>query len=60
MTGGGPGGSTETISVYTYQTYMRYLDFGYGSTLAFATVAILAIVAAGLYGLIVSRNERTF
>ena len=31
MTGGGPGGSTETLSVYTYRTYMRYLDFGYGA-----------------------------
>jgi multiple sugar transport system permease protein len=28
LTGGGPGGATETVSIYTYQTYMRYLDFG--------------------------------
>jgi multiple sugar transport system permease protein len=60
MTGGGPGGATETISVYTYQTYMRYLDFGYGSALAVATVAILAITAGGLYRLLMTKYERIF
>jgi multiple sugar transport system permease protein len=60
MTGGGPGGATETVSVYTYQTYMRYLDFGYGSALAVATVAVLAVFAAFLYRLLVSKHERTF
>ncbi len=34
MTGGGPGGSTETVSLYAYQNYFRYLDFGYGSAIA--------------------------
>jgi multiple sugar transport system permease protein len=60
MTGGGPGGATETMSVYTYQTYMRYLDFGYGSALALATVAILAVTAAALYRLLVTKYERLF
>ena len=60
MTGGGPGGATETISVYTYQMYMRYLDFGYGSALAVATVVILALVASALYRLLVTRYERIF
>jgi multiple sugar transport system permease protein len=60
MTGGGPGGATETISVYTYQTYMRYLDFGYGSAIAVATVAMLAIAAGALYRLLVTKYERTF
>jgi multiple sugar transport system permease protein len=58
MTGGGPGGATETVSIYTYQTYMRYLDFGYGSALAVATVVILAITAAGLHRLLLTRYER--
>ena len=31
MTGGGPGGATETVSLYAYRNYFRYLDFGYGS-----------------------------
>jgi multiple sugar transport system permease protein len=57
MTGGGPGGATETLSLYAYRTMMRYLDFGYASTLATATVAMLAVVAAGLYFLIARRHE---
>ena len=60
MTGGGPGGATETISVYSYQTYMRYLDFGYGSALAVATVAILGFTAVTLYRLLVTKYERIF
>jgi multiple sugar transport system permease protein len=58
MTGGGPGGSTETVSVYTYQTYMRYLDIGYGSAQAAATVAILAIASLILYWLLLRRYAR--
>jgi len=34
MTGGGPGGSTETISLYAYRSFYRYLDFGYGAAVA--------------------------
>ena len=45
LTGGGPGGATETLSVYAYQTTMRYLDFSYGSTIAVALVIVLALVA---------------
>ena len=45
LTGGGPGGATETISVYAYQTTMRYLDFSYGATIAVALVAVLAVIA---------------
>jgi multiple sugar transport system permease protein len=59
MTGGGPGGATETVSVYTYQTYMRYLDFGYGAALAVATVLVLAIAALVLHRLLITRHEGT-
>jgi len=45
------------VSLYAYRTMMRYLDFGYASTLATATVAMLAVVAAGLYFLIARRHE---
>ena len=37
--------ATETLSVYAYQTTMRYLDFSYGSTIAVALVILLALVA---------------
>jgi multiple sugar transport system permease protein len=60
MTGGGPGGATETVSIYTYRTYMRYLDFGYGAALAVVTVALLSIVAAGLYTVFVAKYEQSF
>jgi multiple sugar transport system permease protein len=43
MTGGGPGGSTETISLYAFQNYFRYLDFGYGSAIV-TQAALLALV----------------
>jgi trehalose/maltose transport system permease protein len=60
MTGGGPGGATETVSIYTYQSYMRYLDFGYGAALAIATVVILAFIAAGLHRLLLAKYEQNF
>jgi multiple sugar transport system permease protein len=60
MTGGGPGGATETVSVYIYQTYMRYLDFGYGSAIVVAAVAVIGVAATGLYRLLVTRYEGLF
>jgi len=48
LTGGGPGGATETVSLYAYQTTMRYLDFSYGSTIVIALVLMLALVALAL------------
>jgi multiple sugar transport system permease protein len=53
MTGGGPGGETETVSMYVYQTFMRYLDFGYGAAISVAIVLILGGAAALLYRIVV-------
>jgi multiple sugar transport system permease protein len=39
MTGGGPAGSTEPISLYIYSTVFRYLNIGYASSMV--TVAFL-------------------
>jgi multiple sugar transport system permease protein len=50
MTGGGPGGATETVSLYAYQCDYRYLDFGYGSA-----VAVQGIVLSGLLALALTR-----
>ncbi|NEO62118.1 MAG: sugar ABC transporter permease [Moorea sp. SIO4G2] len=51
MTGGGPGGATEVVSLYIYTTVMDYLDFGYGAALVVVTFLILvttvAIIALG-------------
>lgn len=57
LTGGGPGGATETVSVYGYYTYMRYLDFGYGSTMAITMVIVLALIAWALYLLLLKKHE---
>ncbi|MEB3214185.1 MAG: sugar ABC transporter permease [Leptolyngbyaceae bacterium] len=46
MTGGGPGGATEMVSLYIYDTVMRYLDFGYGAALVVVTFLILIGVVA--------------
>ncbi len=43
MTGGGPAGATETVSIYIYSTVMRYLDFGYGAALVVVTFLLLLI-----------------
>ncbi|MEM6401246.1 MAG: sugar ABC transporter permease [Cyanobacteria bacterium P01_D01_bin.116] len=50
MTGGGPGGATEVVSLYIYSTIMRYLDFGYGAALVVVTFLLLvfAVLVANL------------
>ena len=49
LTGGGPGGSTETVSLYAYTNYFRYLDFGYGSTVIVVSFLLLLAVAVAVY-----------
>jgi multiple sugar transport system permease protein len=46
MTGGGPGGSTETVSLYAFQNYFRYLDSGYGSAVAVQGLLLAFVMAA--------------
>ncbi len=48
MTGGGPGGSTETVSLYAYQNYFRYLDFPYGSAVAIQGAVLVGLVTGAL------------
>ncbi|MEO1672631.1 MAG: sugar ABC transporter permease [Cyanobacteria bacterium J06631_2] len=48
MTGGGPAGSTETVSIYIYSTVMRYLDFGYGAALVVVTFLLLVLAVAAI------------
>lgn len=57
LTGGGPGGATETVSVYGYYTFMRYLDFGYGAALVVTVVLILALAAWMMYFLLLKKYE---
>ncbi len=47
LTGGGPGGSTETLSVYAYKTMFSQTNFGYGSVIVmfmFACVLLIAVL----------------
>jgi trehalose/maltose transport system permease protein len=45
LTNGGPGKSTETVVLYTYNTFFTSLNFGYGSTLAVMTFLIVLLVS---------------
>jgi multiple sugar transport system permease protein len=51
LTGGGPGSSTETVSIYAYKLLFQTLEFGYGSAVAVAilmSVALATVVYAWL------------
>ncbi len=58
MTGGGPAGATETVSIYIYATVMRYLDFGYGAALVVVTFLLL-IAAVGLTALLLNKVRKS-
>lgn len=53
LTGGGPGGSTETLSIYAYKVMFAQTNFGYGSVvvmLMFLCVALIAILFVKILG----------
>lgn len=53
LTGGGPGGKTETLSIYAYKVMFGQTNFGYGSivvVLMFVCVALIAIIFVKLLG----------
>ncbi|HMS83303.1 MAG TPA: sugar ABC transporter permease [Nitrospira sp.] len=56
LTGGGPGNTTETLSIYAYKTLFQTLQFGYGSALATA----MFIIVAGLTALYLFLLRRHF
>ncbi|MDX2097634.1 MAG: sugar ABC transporter permease [Leptolyngbyaceae cyanobacterium bins.59] len=58
MTGGGPGGATEVVSLYIYSTVMRYLDFGYGAALVVVTFSLL-VIAVAIVSFLLSRSSHT-
>jgi multiple sugar transport system permease protein len=43
ITAGGPGTSSETLYVYTYNQAFKYMDLGYGS----AVIVLFAAIVAG-------------
>ncbi len=53
LTGGGPGGSTETLSIYAYKIMFGQTNFGYGSVIVmmmFLCVAAIAILFVKVLG----------
>lgn len=53
LTGGGPGNSTETLSVYAYKTLFRNMDFGMGSAMAvliFVFIFIISLIYIRILG----------
>jgi ABC-type sugar transport system permease subunit len=53
LTGGGPGTATEPIALYTFNTLMQNLEFGYGAALSvvvFAVTFALALVYIRVLG----------
>jgi multiple sugar transport system permease protein len=57
LTGGGPGGATQVISLYIYDTVFRYLRLGYGSALTLIGFLILFILLIPIIWLI-KPNQR--
>ncbi len=48
LTGGGPGNSTESLSLYVYNTLFNNLEFGYASALA-SVAFVMSLTLAFLY-----------
>jgi len=45
ITGGGPGGSTESLSYYIYTTGLSYFDIGYSCALSWVFLIIVLFIA---------------
>lgn len=56
LTGGGPGGKTQMIALYVYDTVYRYLDLGYGCALTIVMAGCL-VVMSGFVLLVTGREK---
>ena len=45
LTAGGPGISTEVVSMFIYRRAFRHLDIGYATALSFVTLAIIVLIS---------------
>ena len=45
LTGGGPASSTESIALYAYWNALRFLDFGYSSTIIIASFVLISLIS---------------
>lgn len=56
LTQGGPGFSTETVSLYIYRTAFRFFDFGYAAAMSFVLLLLTNLVSVG-YIRLLQRQE---
>jgi multiple sugar transport system permease protein len=45
MTGGGPAHQTETVLSYLYNQAFTFLDFGYGSAIAYLLMVLIFVLS---------------
>ena len=57
LTGGGPAGSTETLTVYAYRSLFQTLQVGFGSAIG-VVVFVLVMVVAVAYLRLIDAEER--
>ena len=57
LTLGGPGTSTQPLTLYMYKTTFSFQDYGYGSTLALLLTVICLVVTLAIFGS--ARRDRT-
>jgi raffinose/stachyose/melibiose transport system permease protein len=51
LTGGGPGGATETLSTLLYKSAFQFNEFGYGIALALVLAVVVAVFSVAQYRL---------
>lgn len=59
LTGGGPAGATEVVSLYAYRNGFQKFDLGYASAISYAMIVMMLIVAFILFRLI-GRTEQLY
>lgn len=57
LTNGGPDNATLTIGMYLYQNGFKYLDFGYASSIGYALVAIIGVLALVQYRVLQEKDR---
>ena len=58
LTGGGPGNSTETVSIYAYKMLFQTLQFGYGAAIATMVFVSVMLMSVGYLVLLRARLEK--
>jgi multiple sugar transport system permease protein len=57
LTGGGPAGTTETLTVYAYRALFQMMQIGFGSAVGVVVFALVMLVAVA-YLRLINRESR--